>query len=306
MTADGAATYGDAGLESEPSRITLRDVRWLLSRNRAAAFGGVLTILFFVIGIVGLVMIAVPSFQHFYLDQDLGAALEPPLSGHGLFGTDPLGRDLFARVIAGIGVSLAIAVIVTAISIVAGGIVGIVAGYHRGKSDLFLSGVVDVAWGFPIILIIVILAGVLEPGLKTVVIGIALINWAGFARIIRGETLKLRELEFVRAAQALGAPTYGIMLRHIVPSVIGPTLVLGSYYVAITIIAEAGTSFIGVGAQPPTPSLGQIIAEGQNYWSQDLWVVAIPGAILVLIVLGLNSLGDGLRDLVDPRLRTRG
>ena len=175
-----------------------------------------------------------------------------------------------------------------------------------GKSDLFLSGVVDVAWGFPIILIIVILAGVLEPGLKTVVIGIALINWAGFARIIRGETLKLRELEFVRAAQALGAPTYWIMLRHIVPSVIGPTLVLGSYYVAITIIAEAGTSFIGVGAQPPTPSLGQIIAEGQNYWSQDLWVVAIPGAILVLIVLGLNSLGDGLRDLVDPRLRTRG
>jgi peptide/nickel transport system permease protein len=118
--------------------------------------------------------------------------------------------------------------------------------------------------------------------------------------------IALREREFVRAAYALGAPGWRIMLRHIVPNVVGPTLVLGSYYVAITIIAEAGTSFIGVGAQPPTPSLGQIIAEGQNYWSQDVWVVALPGAVLALIVLGLNTLGDGLRDLVDPRLRTRG
>jgi peptide/nickel transport system permease protein len=109
----------------------------------------------------------------------------------------------------------------------------------------------------------------------------------------------------VRAARAVGVPTWRIMLRHFVPNLIAPTLVLGSYYVAITIIAEAGTSFIGVGAQPPTPSLGQIIAEGQNYWARDLWVVAIPGAILALIVIGLNALGDGLRDLTDPRLRTR-
>jgi ABC-type dipeptide/oligopeptide/nickel transport system permease subunit len=203
-------------------------------------------------------------------------------------------------------VSLAIATIVTSISLLLGGVVGILAGYHGGKLDTALSGVIDVAWGFPIILIVVILAGVLSPGLSTVVIGISIINWAGFARIIRGETLRLRELEFVRAARALGAPAWRIMVRHIVPSVIAPSLVLGSYYVAITIIAEAGTSFIGVGAQPPTPSLGQIIAEGQNYWEEDLWVVAIPGTVLVLIVLGLNTLGDGLRDLLDPHLRSSG
>lgn len=293
-------------LELEPTRPgRLGQARELLTRSRATLVGGTLTAAFLLTGLTGLLMIAVPGLKHLYLDQDLRSALQPPLE-NGLFGTDPLGRDLLARVVAGTGVSLAIAAIVTALSLLVGGVVGILAGYYGGKLDLFLSGVIDITWGFPIILIIIILAGVLSPGLSTVVIGIALINWAGFARIIRGETLKLRELDFIRAARAIGVPGWRIMLRHIAPNVVAPTLVLGSYYVAITIIAEAGTSFIGVGAQPPTPSLGQIIAEGQNYWAADVWVVAIPGAVLALIVLGLNSLGDGLRDLVDPRLRTRG
>ena len=293
-------------LEVGPTRPgRLGQARELLTRSRATLVGGTLTAAFLLTCLTGLLMIAVPGLKHLYLDQDLRSALQPPLE-NGLFGTDPLGRDLLARVVAGTGVSLAIAAIVTALSLLVGGVVGILAGYYGGKLDLFLSGVIDITWGFPIILIIIILAGVLSPGLSTVVIGIALINWAGFARIIRGETLKLRELDFIRAARAIGVPGWRIMLRHIAPNVVAPTLVLGSYYVAITIIAEAGTSFIGVGAQPPTPSLGQIIAEGQNYWAADVWVVAIPGAVLALIVLGLNSLGDGLRDLVDPRLRTRG
>lgn len=275
-----------------------------LLRDCAALFGGILTTAFLLTGIAGILMLAVPSLQDLYLHQELGNALQPPGKG-GLFGTDPLGRDLLARVVAGTGVSLAIASIVTAISLTLGGLVGMLAGYYGGKLDLALSGVIDITWGFPIILVIIILAGVLSPGLATVVLGIALINWAGFARIVRGETLVLRERDFVRAARAIGVPTWRIMLRHLVPNLVGPTLVLGSYYVAITIIAEAGTSFIGVGAQPPTPSLGQIIAEGQNYWARDVWVVAIPGAVLALIVIGLNALGDGLRDLTDPRLRTR-
>jgi peptide/nickel transport system permease protein len=296
-------TSADVAIEATPPRLRL--LGDLVTRSRAALVGAVLTTAFVLTGIAGLVMIAVPSLQHLYRRQDLSAALEAPLE-NGLFGTDPLGRDLLARVVAGVGVSLAIALAVTAISILLGGLIGILAGYYRGKVDVMLSGVVDVTWGFPIILLIVILAGVLGPSLMTVAIGIALINWAGFARIIRGEVLKLREQDFIRAATALGAPGWQIILRHIVPNLVAPTLVLGSYYVAITIIAEAGTSFIGVGAQPPTPSLGQIIAEGQNYWARDHWVVAIPGGVLVLIVLGLNMLGDGLRDLVDPRLRTRG
>jgi peptide/nickel transport system permease protein len=297
-----AAAIGDGYEVPRPRR--LRPALGHLVRDRGALVGAILTSAFVLTGIVGILMLAVPSLRDLYLHQDLSAALQPPNASHP-FGTDPLGRDLLARVVAGTGVSFAIASIVTVISLVLGGVVGLAAGHYGGKVDLALSGVIDITWGFPIILVIVILAGVLSPGLVTVVLGIALINWAGFARIVRGETLALRERDFVRAAKAIGVPTWRIMLRHFVPNLIAPTLVLGSYYVAITIIAEAGTSFIGVGAQPPTPSLGQIIAEGQNYWSRDLWVVAIPGAVLALIVIGLNALGDGLRDLTDPRLRSR-
>jgi peptide/nickel transport system permease protein len=296
------ATF-ETGFEPPPAR-RFRPVLTHLVQDRGAFLGALLTTAFVLTGTAGIVMLAVPSLQDFYLQQDLSQALQPPSLEH-LFGTDALGRDMLARVVAGTGVSLAIACSVTLISLTVGGLVGMLAGHHGGKVDLALSGVIDITWGFPIVLVIIILAGVLKPGLTTVVLGIALINWAGFARIVRGETLVMRERDFVRAARAVGVPTWRIMLRHFVPNLIGPTLVLGSYYVAITIIAEAGTSFIGVGAQPPTPSLGQIIAEGQNYWSRDLWVVAIPGAVLGLIVIGLNALGDGLRDLTDPRLRTR-
>jgi peptide/nickel transport system permease protein len=302
VTETGAALAEEAFGAWRPRR--LRDALAAIRRDRGALFGAVVTAAFVLTGLAGIVMIAVPDLQGLYLQQDLAHALEPP-GENGLFGTDPLGRDLLARVVAGTGVSLAIAAIVTVLSVLVGGVMGILAGYHRGKVDLVLSGVVDITWGFPIILIVIILAGVLSPGLVTVVLGIALINWAGFARIVRGETLVLREQDFVRAAAAIGVPVWRIMLRHLAPNLVAPTLVLGSYYVAITIIAEAGTSFIGIGAQPPTPSLGQIIAEGQNYWAQDVWVVAIPGAVLALVVIGLNALGDGLRDLADPRLRTR-
>jgi|RhiMethySRZTD1v2_1073278.scaffolds.fasta_scaffold06388_12 peptide/nickel transport system permease protein len=296
------ATF-EAGLEPPPAR-RFRPALTRLVQDRGALLGALLTTAFVLTGTAGIVMLAVPSLQHLYLQQDLSQALQPPSLEH-LFGTDALGRDMLARVVAGTGVSLVIACSVTAISLTLGGLVGMMAGHHGGKVDLALSGVIDITWGFPIVLVIIILAGVLKPGLTTVVLGIALINWAGFARIVRGETLVMRDRDFVRAARAVGVPTWRIMLRHFVPNLIAPTLVLGSYYVAITIIAEAGTSFIGVGAQPPTPSLGQIIAEGQNYWSRDLWVVAIPGAVLALIVVGLNALGDGLRDLTDPRLRSR-
>ena len=296
------ATF-EAGLEPPPAR-RFRPALTRLVQDRGALLGALLTTAFVLTGTAGIVMLAVPSLQHLYLQQDLSQALQPPSLEH-LFGTDALGRDMLARVVAGTAVSLVIACSVTAISLTLGGLVGMMAGHHGGKVDLALSGVIDITWGFPIVLVIIILAGVLKPGLTTVVLGIALINWAGFARIVRGETLVMRDRDFVRAARAVGVPTWRIMLRHFVPNLIAPTLVLGSYYVAITIIAEAGTSFIGVGAQPPTPSLGQIIAEGQNYWSRDLWVVAIPGAVLALIVVGLNALGDGLRDLTDPRLRSR-
>ncbi len=287
-------------------RLRVRQRARELVRNPAVLIGGTLSSLFVLTGLAGLVVIAVPGLHHLYLDQDLLSPLKAPLTPGHLLGTDALGRDLLWRIVAGTGISFAVAAVVTAISLIVGAAVGLLAGYYGGRLDAVLSAIVDITWGFPIILLAIVLAGVFSPGLTVVVLGIALINWAGFARIVRGEALSLRERDFVRAARAMGVPTRKIVLRHLVPNVIAPTLVMGSYYVAITIIAEAGLSFIGVGVQPPLPSLGQIISDGQNYWSVDSWLIIVPGIVLVLIVYGLNALGDGLRDLVDPRLRTRG
>src|SRR5262249_55770008 len=202
-------------------------------------------------------------------------------------------------------VSLGISVSVTVVSIAIGGVLGLTAGFFGGRYDRIVSGVIDITWGFPVILLAAVLAGVLQPGVWIVGLAIALINWAGFARILRGDALSLRERDFVRAARALGVPSRRIITRHLVPNVVAPTIVLASYYLAVAVIAEAGLSFIGIGIQLPTPSLGAMIADGQNYWSISIWTVLVPGAALALLVIGLNALGDGLRDLLDPRLRGR-
>jgi len=146
--------------------------------------------------------------------------------------------------------------------------------------------------------------GILQPGLPAVIVAISLVNWAGFARIIRAQVLSLREREFVEAAKALAVPDWRIVLRHLVPNTIGTTLVMASYYIAITVIAEAGLAFIGLGAQPPLPSLGQLISTGRGLLYVDPWAPVIPGVAIALAVLGFNTLGDGLRDIFDPRLRT--
>jgi peptide/nickel transport system permease protein len=143
----------------------------------------------------------------------------------------------------------------------------------------------------------------LGPGIPAVILAVSVVNWAGFARIIRAQTLSLRERAFVEAARALGVPSWKIILRHLVPNTVGVSLVMATYYIAVTVIAEVGLAFIGLGAQPPTPSLGQMIANGRNYLYNDPWVAIIPGLAIALIVLGLNTLGDGLRDIFDPRLR---
>ena len=296
---------GSPTLLPAPVTAPPHSARDTVRRHPQLLFGGILGGLFLVVGMIGLLLLAVPGLHHLYLQQDLTKSLLPPGGSGYPLGSDQLGRDVLWRIVAGTGVSLGIAAVVTTLSVIVGGAVGMVAGFYRGRSDVLLSGLVDITWGFPIILLAIILAGVFAPGLTPVVLGVSLINWAGFARIVRGETLSLRERDFVRAGRAIGMSNPQILRRHIVPNLIPATLVMASYYVAITIIAESGLSFIGVGIQPPTPSLGQMISDGQNYWSNARWLVIEPGLALVLIVLGLNALGDGLRDLLDPRLRTR-
>jgi peptide/nickel transport system permease protein len=246
-----------------------------------------------------------------YLDS-FGTPTGP--SRHNIFGADPLGRDVFSRVLYGARVSLEVAIIATALSVFIGVVAGMLAGFHRGWVDTGISRAIDVLLAFPILLLALGLAaacslgngclgGLIKPGLTVVIFVIAFVNWTYIARIIRGQVLSLREREFVEAARALGVSNLRILLRHIVPNTIAATLVMSSYYVAYAVIAEAGLSFIGMGAQPPTPSLGQMIASGRDYLYVDAWMAIIPGIAIALIVLGLNTLGDGLRDIFDPRLR---
>ncbi len=177
-------------------------------------------------------------------------------------------------------------------------------GYKPVWIDTIVSGIIEITWDSRHS-VASIAAGALGPRMTSIVLAIALLYWAGFARLIRGEVLVLRNQEFVQAARASGAGDGRILFRHILPHTIGPALVMASYYVAAAIIAEAAFSFIGLGAQPPTPSLGAMIADGRNYILLDHWVSTIPGLAILIIVVALNLLGDGLRDILDPRLRNR-
>lgn len=292
-----------AALAASGAEGRLRDAFVLLWANKVALLGLVLTILFLLIGMAGIVILLHPGLHHLWEDQNLRAVLVPPGSEGHLLGTDNFGRDLLWRIVAATGLSALMAVGVTAFVIVVGLVMGSVAGFFGGRADTGITGLIDLTWGFPLLLVAVIFAGMVGKGLNAVVAAAAVILWAGFARIIRAQVKTLREREFVEAARMLGTPAWKILVRHMWPNVLGTVLVMASYYVAITIIVEAGFSFIGLGVQPPTPSLGGIIAEGRNFWSVSIWPSVIPGATIALIVLGLNSLGDGLRDIFDPRLR---
>jgi len=269
-----------------------------LARNPLALLGSLVAVAYIVLGVVG------PFFAPYdYAKQNLLHTNLPPLSPGHILGTDQVGRDMFSRLVTGVRISLIVGFGVTAISMLIGTIAGAIAGFRRGWVDTVISAVVEFTWGFPLILLAVILAATLGPGLRATILAVGLINWAGFSRVVRGEVLSLREEEFVQAARASGLTEPRILVRHILPNILAPTLVMASYYVALGIIAEAGLSFIGMGAQPPLPSLGVMIAEGRNYMLQNHWVTTIPGVAIVAVVLGLNLFGDGLRDILDPRMR---
>jgi peptide/nickel transport system permease protein len=264
--------------------------------------GGPLAALFTVVGLIGIFYQYLPAAKVLWSNQDLFNVLSPPGTQGHLLGTDALGRDLLARSIAGAGISLELGLAVTAVTVVTGGIVGTVAGYFGGAIDRVIGALIDVTWGFPLILLAVIMAGIIGPGFLSVLVAVAALNWAGFARIVRGYSLSLREREFIEAARVMQSPTWKILLRHFVPNLQAPILVMASYYIGVTIIIEAGVSFLGLGIQPPTPSLGQMIADGQNTLGASIWPVLIPGAMIAIAVVGFSMLGDGLRDVLDPRL----
>ncbi len=231
------------------------------------------------------------------------ASLRPPPRPFHL-GTDLLGRALLSRILYGAQISLAVGFGAELFAALVGLLVGLTAGFYGGRVDSVLMRITDVVMAFPsLVLGIGIMAVFQTPGLDKVVLVLVLLGWTTIARVVRGEVLALKEREFVSAARALGIPDAALLRRHLVPNLMGPLLVAGTIGVAGNIVSEAGLSFLGLGAQPPTISWGSMLAEGQSFLTTSPWVAVFPGLALMLAVLGVNLLGDGLRDVLDPRLR---
>jgi ABC-type dipeptide/oligopeptide/nickel transport system permease subunit len=240
--------------------------------------------------------------------QNITNRLKPPVwmengQPQHLLGTDHLGRDLFSRILYGSRISLVVGISAAILMAIIGVGLGLLAGHYGGRIDSIISFFVNCMMSFPFILLAMSLVAVLGPSLQNIIITLALTSWPVFTRVARIETMKLREREFVMAATSLAFSTRRILLRHILPNLMASILVLGTVEVARSIILESLLSFLGLGIQPPTPSWGTMLAEGRNYMLMQWWLAAFPGLAIFLSALGINLLGDALRDMTDPHLR---
>lgn len=228
--------------------------------------------------------------------------LEPPSHAHWL-GTDVEGRDVWARLVYGARVSLAVGIISQSIAATLGVLLGLVAGFYGGWVDEMIMRLADVTLAFPTLLLLIAMAAALQPSLGVVYVTIGVVGWAGMARLVRGQVLVVRGLEYVQAARALGARNRRVMLRHVLPNVAGPVIIAATLGIAGAIMAEAALSFLGLGVQPPTPSWGSMIADGRDLdqLRSAPWTSLAPGLAIGAAVLGFNLLGDALRDALDPR-----
>lgn len=237
---------------------------------------------------------------HKYDEMNIEKALIPPGRGY-LFGTDEFGRCLFSRIIYGSRIALKIGLMVVAIQISVGVAVGLLAGYFGGKLDMILSFITDLTWAMPPVVLSLAIVTVLGPSLERVVISTALVSWPGCARMVRSKTQSIKNMPFVEAARALGESDLSIIIRYILPNTLGMVIVLTTLQLPGAILSTTGLSFLGLGSQPPSPDWGLILSEGVNYVSKAPWISIFPGLALIYTAMGFNLMGEGLRDILDPR-----
>ncbi|HPX62015.1 MAG TPA: ABC transporter permease [Deltaproteobacteria bacterium] len=274
----------------------LRAVFWpRLQRNRLALAGGCVVLLLFAVSL------AAPLLSP-YDPNAINAwqVLSPPSWQH-WFGTDELGRDVFSRVLFGAQISLKVGFVAVGIAVTIGTVVGLVSGFYSGIVDTLLMRLVDIMLCFPAFFLILAVITFLEPSIWYIMLVIGLTGWMGVARLVRAETLSIREMEYVMAARCIGCSDLRIMFRHILPNAVSPVLVSATLGVAGAILTESALSFLGIGVQPPTPSWGNILTSGKDYIEFAWWLSLFPGLSILVTVLAYNLLGEGIRDALDPR-----
>ena len=282
-----------------PLRSTPVAILDLLRRNRGVAVGLAMVGLLFAVALLAPII-----SPHDPLATAPDDAYLPPLAPGHLLGTDELGRDQLSRVLWGARVSLPVAFVAVGVGLTVGGLTGLVCGYAGGIVDLLLMRVVDALLAFPALILAIALVAALGPSILNAMVAIGIVAVPVYARLVRGVVLQLKPMEFVVATRSLGASPLRIVARHLVPNLVNPILVQVSLSAGFAILAEATLSFLGLGAQPPTPDWGQMITIGRTFLPNDAWLAIVPGAAISLCVYSFNLLGDSLRDALDPRLRT--
>lgn len=298
MSAEPAREYNsDPKKEDGPLKRSIKEFYRKLSKNKSALIGGYLILLLIIIAIVGPFITSMDPYE-----LDYGVKFADPSAEH-WFGADHHGRDVFTRIIHGLGLTMAIGFFSTLLGGVVGVLTGIISGYYGGRIDAVIMRLMDVLLAFPGILLALALVSILGANIQNVVIAVAISAIPTFARIVRGSTLATKNLEYIDAMKALGASDIRIIFKHIFPNILSPIIVQASIYIATAVLSASGLSFLGMGAQPPSPELGALLSDGRDYMWDAGHIALFPGLVIMLIVLAFNVLGDGIRDALDPKMK---
>ena len=320
-TSPGARTAAERASELNQlvrkQRSLWQDAWYRLIRNKAAVLGMIIVVVFLLVAVTVPFMTQIGLLKDPLLQTSGNYVLEPSFTGsqysnpNFFLGTDQLGRDILSRLIWSTQISMLVGFVPVAIIFLVGVTVGLAAGYYGGWTDQILMRITDVIYAFPDLLFLFIIMatlrntaiGDIQGGLLLIFVAIAIVNWVGLARLVRGQVLAMKEREFVEAARAIGAPSKRIMIRHLFPNILAPVIVSVAFGIPNAMLAEAVLSFFGIGIKPPTPSWGVMINEGFVVFSTTAWPVLLPAVCISVVMLAFTFLGDGLRDALDPRMK---